>query len=95
MDKIIEREENKYWKIQVDDFQSWMGGFYKFIGEWETTELEANKILVDYRYSLYSNQPIFYPVNWLFAKIFWRIYMRRVVNIIKVMAYNEEPYLYE
>lgn len=95
VDKVLEREENKFWKIQVDEFQSWMGGFYKFIGEWKTTQLEENKILVDYSYELYANQPLLYPVNWLFTKVFWRVYMKRVLNNIKVMAYNEAPYLYD
>jgi len=95
VDKILERVENKYWKIQVDNFQSWMGGFYKFVGEWKTTELEEAKVQVDYSYSLFANQPLFYPFNWLFAKLFWRVYMKRVLNNIKIMAYNEEPYLFE
>jgi hypothetical protein len=37
VDKVIERIENKYWKIEVSDFQAWMLGFYKFTGEWQTT----------------------------------------------------------
>lgn len=94
MDKVIERKENEYWKIEVYDFQSWMMGFYKFTGEWETTELEPNKILVNYTYSLHSGTPILYPFNWLFAKIFWKIYMKRVLENIRNMAYNNEPYQY-
>ena len=43
MDKVLDRKENEYWKIQVDEFQSWMAGFYKFVGEWKTTEKEPNK----------------------------------------------------
>lgn len=95
MDTVIERIENEYWKIQVDDFQSWMAGFYKFVGEWKTTEVEKGKVLVEYSYTLHSDQPLFYPLNWLFARVFWKVYMRRVLNNIKEMAYNEEPYLYE
>src|SRR5690606_19383964 len=37
-DKVIERIENEYWKIEVSEFQSWMLGFSKFVGEWETKE---------------------------------------------------------
>lgn len=95
MDKVLDRIENKYWKIQVDEFQSWMAGFYKFIGEWKVTEKIEGKILVEYSYSLYSNKPIYFPLNWIFAKIFWPIYMKRVLNNIKKMAYDKEPYLYE
>src|SRR5690606_6704191 len=83
MDRVLERKEDRYWKIQVDDFQSWMLGFYKFVGEWETTELEPNKIRVDYTYSLYSNMPLLYPLNWIFAKTFWKVYMKRVLENVR------------
>jgi hypothetical protein len=95
VDKVIERIENKYWKIEVSDFQSWLLGFTKFVGEWKTTELETKKILVEYTYYLHSNMAVLYPLNWLFAKIFWRIYMKRVLENIRQMTYNEEPYLYQ
>ncbi|MBK7108458.1 MAG: hypothetical protein IPH61_04690 [Bacteroidetes bacterium] len=94
VDKVIERIENSYWKIEVSDFQSWMLGFYKFEGEWKTTELEPNKIAVEYVYSLHSNIAILYPLNWLFANAFWKTYMKRVLENVRVMAYNNEPYLY-
>jgi len=95
MDTVIDRVENEYWIIQVVDFQSWMAGFYKFVGEWKTTELEKDKILVEYQYTLFANKPCFYLLNWAFAKLFWPIYMKRVLNYIKLMAYNKEPYLYD
>ncbi|MCG8331650.1 MAG: hypothetical protein MI974_28430 [Chitinophagales bacterium] len=95
VDRIIERVENQYWKIQVDEFQSWMLGFYKFCGEWKTTQIEHNKILIEYTYSLHSNIPLLYPINWLFANTFWKTYMKRVLENIRKMAYNQEPYLYD
>ncbi len=95
VDRVIERDELHYWKIQVDEFQSWMLGFDRFVGEWKTTLIEDNKILVEYTYSLHANLPLLYPVNWLFAKTFWRAYMKRVLENIRKMAYNEEPYLYD
>lgn len=93
-DKVIERIENKYWKIEVANFQSWLLGFTKFTGEWKTTELETNKILIEYTYTLHSNVALLYPLNWLFTKTFWRIYMKRVMENIRKMAYNNEPFLY-
>ena len=95
VDHILEREENKYWKIQVDDFQSWMFGFFKFVGEWKTTEVKPNTVLVEYTYSLHSNKPLFYPLNWLFAKTFWKRYMKQVLENVRQMAYNKEPYKHE
>lgn len=95
VDKVIERIENQYWKYQVDEFQSWMLGFYKFVGEWKTTQLEPGKVRIDFTYSLHSNAPLLYPVNWLFAKTFWKTYMERVLENVRKMAYDSEPYLYE
>lgn len=95
VDKVIERIENKYWKIEVSEFQTWMLGFFKFVGEWATTEIEPNKILIEYTYSLHSSAVILYPVNWLFAKLFWKTYMKRVLQNVRVMAYNSEPYKYD
>lgn len=95
MDKIIERIDNKYWKIEVSDFQAWMLGFYKFTGEWQITELEPNKILVDYTYTLHAKTTLLYPLNWLFTHLFWKIYMKRVLENIRAMIDNNEPYLYE
>lgn len=93
-DKVIERIENQYWKIEVGNFQSWMLGFTKFVGEWKTTELEPNKIQIEYTYTLHANNPLFYPLNWLFTKTFWRIYMRRVLENIRKMAEGNEPFQY-
>ena len=95
VDKILERTENKYWKFQVDNFQSWLLGFYKFVGEWQTTEIEPNRILVEYTYTLHSNTALLYPLNWLFAKTFWTNYMKRVLEKVRQLAYKNEPYKYD
>lgn len=93
-DKVLERIENKYWKIEVSDFKSWMLGFSKFVGEWKTTEIENNKILIEYTYTLHADTVLLYPLNWLFTHTFWRIYMKRVMENVRKMAYNNEPYQY-
>jgi len=92
IDTILDRIENEYWKFQVDEFQYWMLGFYKFVGEWKTIEIEPEKIMIEYTYTLYAKTPLLYPLNWLFAKTFWRIYMKRVLEIVRTLARNEEPY---
>lgn len=94
MDKVLERVENEYWKIEVSNFQSPMLGFTRFVGEWKTEELEPNKVEITYTYTLHSKYALLYPLNWLFTKTFWRIYMKRVLENIRTMAYNKEPYLY-
>ncbi|MFM9984638.1 MAG: hypothetical protein ACKVOK_05355 [Flavobacteriales bacterium] len=93
-DSVLERIENKYWKIEVSEFKSWMLGFTKFVGEWKTTEISPNRIQVDYTYTLHSNTIWLYPMNWLFTHTFWRIYMKRVLENIRKMTMANEPYLY-
>ena len=95
MDKVIERKENSYWKIEVSDFKTWMLSFSKFVGEWETTELKLNEIQIVYTYTMHSDVAILYPLNWLFTKIFWRTYMKRVLENIRGMVDNNEPYQYQ
>lgn len=95
IDHVLERVENQYWKIQVDNFQSWNLGFYKFVGVWKTTEISHHKIVVEYTYYLHSNMPLLYPFNWIFAKTFWKAHMKRVLENVRTMAYQNEPYLYE
>ncbi|MDX2245956.1 MAG: hypothetical protein SF052_04210 [Bacteroidia bacterium] len=92
LDKVLERIENQYWKIEVSDFKSWMLGFSKFVGEWKTTELETNKILIEYTYTQYADILWLYPFNWVFTQTFWRIYMKRVLENVRQLAYNNEPY---
>lgn len=93
-DNVIDRKENDYWVIEVNDFQSWMLGFYKFQGTWKTEEISQNNILITYTYSLFSNAPLLYPFNWLFTQLFWKRYMKRAMKNVKEMAYSKEPYLY-
>jgi len=71
-DKILERIENKYWKIEACDFQYWMLGFSKFVGEWQTVEVEKDKILIDYIHTLHDDTPLLYHLNWLLPKHFGR-----------------------
>lgn len=76
-DRVIERIANQYWKIEVSEFKSWMLGFTKFVGEWKTMELEPNKILIEYTYTMHADGIWLYPLNWLFTKVFWKKYMDR------------------
>ncbi len=95
MDKVIERIENQYWKIEVSDFKAWMLGFSRFVGEWRTTELGPNEVRIDYTYTLHCDHKLLYPVNWLFTKTFWRIYMGRVLKNVRRLAYSDAPYMHD
>ncbi len=94
VDKVLERIENEYWKIEVSDFQAWMLGFTKFVGEWRTMALAANQTKIDYTYTMHAHTALFYPFCWLFTKLFWTTYMKRVAENVKQLAYSNEPYLY-
>lgn len=94
IDRVLERRENEYWKIEVSDFKMPMLGFTAFTGEWSTKELEKNKIEITYTYTLHSKYLLLYPLNWLFTKLFWRRYMKQVLENIRKMTVNREPYLY-
>lgn len=95
VDKVLERIENKYWKFELSEFQSWMLGFSRFTGEWQISEKEIDKIVVEYTYALHSDIAILFPLNWLFAKTFWKVYMKRVLENVRQLAYNNEPYKYD
>lgn len=94
VDTVVNRIENEYWKFEVGEFQSWMLGFSRFVGEWQTTEIKQNVIAVEYTYTLHSDFVLLYPLNWLFARTFWKTYMKRVLKNVQRMAYNKEAYLY-
>lgn len=93
-DRVLERVEDDRWRIEVTDFKAWMLGFTRFVGEWKTTELGPNEIRVDYTYTLHAGSPWLRPLQWLFANVFWKIYMRRVIENVRALAYAEEPYLF-
>ena len=71
-----------------------MLGFSRFTGEWQTTEIGVNKIFIEYKYFLRSGAPLLYPLNWLFAELFWKAYVKRVLSNVKQMIYDNEPYKY-
>ena len=93
-DKVLERVENDYWKIEVSNFKSWIMGFTKFVGTWKTIELAPNKIRIDYTYELHAGKWYYYPMNWLFVRLFWKGYMKQVLENIRQMTLKKEPYLY-
>jgi hypothetical protein len=94
VDNVIDRIENEYWKIEINQFQAWMLSFSKFVGEWQTKELSKDKILVEYTYTLHSDNALLYPINWLFTKVYWRNYMKQVIENIRALINHNEPYLY-
>ena len=44
---------------------------------------------------MHSKGVLPYPLQWLFVKLFWRVYMKCVVENIRKMVDDKEPYLYD
>ncbi len=95
LDTIIDRIENKYWKIEVTEFEMFAFGFNKFIGEWETEKMADGQIRVVYTYNLVTQNILAYPFQWLFTKIIWRAYMKHVIRIIKQLAEDGTEYVHD
>lgn len=95
LDTVIERRENEYWKIRIDDFKMPMMGINCFEGEWITRKISENKTEVIYKYTLYSNYSVLEPLLYWFTKTIWKNYMKHALQNIKVMAESGEPYLFE
>jgi hypothetical protein len=94
-DQVIERIENRYWKVEVGNFKSWMLNIWKFTFEWTTTELEPNKIQINYDYTIHGKGYVFIPFQWLFANVFYTRYMKQVLENVRKMAEGDEPFLYD
>lgn len=94
LDRVLERRENAYWKIEVCEFTSWSMGFTKFQGEWSTDQLADGGIRVRYRYTLFSASRVFYPLHWLFTKWIWRTYMKQALENVRALTVEKAPYLY-
>lgn len=95
IDRVLEREEGRYWRIQLDTFQFWILGFDKFVGEWKTCKINDNEVSVEYSYHLHSTKRLYFPLNYLFAHLFWKSYMKIVIENIRQMIAKNEPFLYE
>lgn len=93
-DQILERIDNKYWKLEVGNFKSWMLNIYKFTFEWTCKELEPNKIQINYDYTIHGKGVVFIPFQWLFANLFYKRYMKQVLNNVRKMAEGSEPFIY-
>ena len=95
-DVILERDENKYWKWTIYDFEFKTLFFIeRAIGEWEVKKLDDNKIEVIYAYTYYSKKKIFKPLTWLLVKIQIKGIMVRALSGIKQQAQSGEDFVYE
>jgi hypothetical protein len=95
LDRVLERRENEYWKIEICEFKMSSMGFAKFQGEWMTKQQTDGKVHITYIYNMYSKYAILYPFHWLFTKTIWRNYMKHALENIRTLTMNKAPYLHE
>lgn len=94
IDEIFIRQENQYWKWGVSQFNMWIFFATKSIGEWWCKDNQNGKITVIWKYTWYSKNWFFHPINWLMVKVFWSKVMRNGMKTIKSMAESDVPYCY-
>jgi hypothetical protein len=95
IDRILVREENKYWKWELTDFRLWAMGFTKFEGELFFEARKNQDISVKWIYTLHSKGILAYPVQWLFARISWNGIMRKAFKKMKYLAETEDSFIYQ
>ncbi|MBX7181074.1 MAG: hypothetical protein K1X82_03090 [Bacteroidia bacterium] len=93
-DQVLERKENKYWKIKVWNPGGLLLFFTHFVGEWEVKSESSNAVSIVYTYTLCFNSPLLYLPALMFAHFFWKAYMGNVMRNIKAMAQGNEAFLY-
>ena len=95
-DVILEREENKYWKWTIYDFEFKTLFFIeRAIGEWEIKKLSDNKTEVIYTYTYYSKKKLFKPLTWLLVNIQIKGIMIRALAGIKLQAQSNDDFIYK
>lgn len=91
VDRVLERTENVRWTIEVSEFQLWLFGLSRFVGTWETTPLGPDRVRVVYTYALHGDAA-WAPVQWLFGKSFWWVYMGQVLENVRALASGTAPF---
>jgi hypothetical protein len=94
-DIIVERNENKYWKWELNNIEQRPMGFKKMEGEWLVEDNNDGTVLITYTYSLYSANAFIYPFHWLFTKLVWHKYMQHATANISAMIATRSPYMYD
>ncbi|MDX2003308.1 MAG: hypothetical protein SFW35_12790 [Chitinophagales bacterium] len=93
-DQILVREENRYWKWQLDQLPWSMRFITKCQGEWKCNGNDDGTISVVWTYTLFSANALVHPMAYLFTKIFWAGLQRQGIKEIKAIAESGEAFLY-
>jgi len=93
-DLILVREENKYWKWQIDDFEPAMFFASKAQGEWWCSQNTDGTIAVQWDYTLYSRNIFTHPITLVFVKIFWLGMQKMAIRKMKAIAESDITFVY-
>lgn len=93
-DEVFERIENIYWKWGVSQLGALLFFTTHNIGEWWCTLNNNNTITVTYKYTYYAKNMFTQPFNWLFVKLFWRPFMKKAMQQMKIFAESKAPFSY-
>jgi hypothetical protein len=94
-DQILIRDENRYWKWQIDQFPASLFFAHKAQGEWWCTNNGNGTIDVKWTYTFFSRNAITHPITLAFVKVFWAGFQRDAIQKMKVMAEGDEGFVYE
>lgn len=91
-DQILKRIKNELWVLEVSNFKTWLLGFYKFTIYWRTTALSENQTLINYECTMHAKGISLVPLQWIFANWFYKRYMKKVLDNVRLLAEGDEPF---
>jgi hypothetical protein len=94
-DQIVVREENKYWRWQVNQFSMHLYFTTLAQGEWFCEDNRDGTISVKWIYTFSSRNIFLYPVTLIFVKVFWLGLQRKAIASMKAIAESDAPFLYD
>lgn len=94
-DEIKVRDENKYWKWQVQEFgQASLFFATKAVGEWWVKQISEEKIEVKWTYNWHARNIFTWGINWGFVKLIWGGIMRRGLKNMQKYAEGDGEWVY-
>jgi len=93
-DVILAREENRYWKWQIDQFTPSLFFATKAQGEWWCTDNGDGTITVKWTYTFFSRHALLHPITWGFVRLFWNGLQRQAIRRMKSIAESDAEFVY-
>lgn len=94
-DQILVRDDNRYWKWQIDQFPASLFFANKAQGEWWATDNGDGTISVKWTYTFFSRNALTQPVALAFVKLFWSGLQRQAISRMKAIAESDAEFVYE